>query len=62
MGIYLTYKERHKEEQQVQTIETVIEKEVNILKWWQKVLMWTGIVAVSVFLLFLIVRIFMRQC
>lgn len=62
IGIYLTYKERHKEEQQVQTIETVIEKEVNILKWWQKVLMWTGIVAVSVFLLFLIVRIFMRQC
>ena len=62
MGIYLTYKERHKEEQQVQTIETVIEKEVNILKWWQKFLMWTGIVAVSVFLLFLIVRIFMRQC
>lgn len=62
MGIYLTYKERHKEEQKVQVVETVIEKEVNILKWWQKVLMWTGIVAVSVFLLFLIVRIFMRQC
>lgn len=43
MGIYLTYKERHKEEQQVQTIETVIEKETNVLKWWQKALMWMGI-------------------
>ncbi len=62
MGIFLTYKERYREEQKAQVVETVIEKEVNILKWWQKVLMWTGIVAVSVFLLFLIVRIFMRQC
>lgn len=43
MGIYLTYKERHKEEQRVQTIEAVIEKEVNILRWWQKALMWIGI-------------------
>lgn len=33
MGIYLTYKERHKEEQKAQLVETVIEKEVNILKW-----------------------------
>ena len=47
MGIYLTYKERHKEEQQVQTIETVIEKEVNVLKWWQKVLMWAGAAAIA---------------
>ena len=44
MGIYLTYKERHKEEQQVQTIETVIEKEVNVLKWWQKSLMALGLI------------------
>ena len=42
MGIYLTYKDRYKEEQKVQTIETVIEKEVNILLWWQKSLMWAG--------------------
>lgn len=42
MGIYLTYKDRYKEEQKVQTIETVIEKPVNILHWWQKALMWTG--------------------
>ncbi len=43
MGIYLTYKDRYKEEVKVQTIETVIEKEVNILKWWQKALMVLGI-------------------
>ncbi len=48
MGIYLTYKERHKEEQQVRTIESVIEKEVNVLKWWQKVLMTIGIVSIII--------------
>lgn len=61
LGIYLQYKERYKNEQQIQTIETVIEKEINVLKWWQKALMWTGAGAVSVFLLFLIARIFKRQ-
>ena len=45
MGIYLTYKDRYREEQKVQTIETVVEKEVNILHWWQKVLMWAGALA-----------------
>lgn len=45
LGIYLQYyKERHKEEQQVQTIETIIEKEVNVLKWWQKSLMPIGLI------------------
>ena len=43
MGIYLTYKDRYREEQKVQTIETVIEKKVNILRWWQKALMWAGV-------------------
>lgn len=32
-GIYLTYKERCQEEQKVQLVEPVIEKEVNVLKW-----------------------------
>ena len=45
MGIYLTYKDRYREEQKVQTIETVIEKEVNVLHWWQKALMWAGAAA-----------------
>ena len=44
LGIYLQYKERYKEEQQVQTIETAIEKEVNVLKWWQKSLMALGLI------------------
>ena len=47
MGIYLTYKERHREEQKVQVVETVIEKEVNVLKWWQKALMWMGVGAIT---------------
>ena len=33
MGICLTYKERYLEEQKVQVVETIIEKEVNALKW-----------------------------
>jgi hypothetical protein len=45
MGIYLTYKNRYREEQKVQTIETVIEKKVNILRWWQEALMWAGAAA-----------------
>lgn len=48
MGIYLTYKERHKEEQKAQLVETVIEKEVNVLKWWQKALMWAGAATVGI--------------
>ena len=46
MGIYLIYKERYKETAEIQQIETVIEKEVNILKTWQKVLMWLGALAI----------------
>ena len=42
MGIYLTYKERFKESTETREIETIIEKEVNILYWWQKLLMWMG--------------------
>lgn len=61
LGIYLQYKERYKEEQKAMTIETTIEKEVNVLKWWQKALMWTGVTAVSIFLLFLMVSILRRQ-
>ena len=44
MGIYLTYKDRFKEAVETREIETIIEKEVNILHWWHKVLMWIGIV------------------
>lgn len=44
LGIYLQYKERYKEKQKAMTIETVIEKEVNVLKWWQKSLMALGLI------------------
>ena len=56
IGIYLTYKERHKEEQKVQVVETVIEKEVNVLKWWQKALMWVGIIFIVLSALSIIIR------
>ena len=46
MGIYLTYKDRFKEAVETREIETIIEKEVNILHWWQKTLMWAGIIAI----------------
>ena len=46
MGIYLTYKDRFKEAVETREIETIIEKEVNILHWWQKALMWAGIIAI----------------
>ena len=44
MGIYLTYKERYKETAEIQKIETIIEKEVNVLRWWQKLFVALGIV------------------
>ena len=60
MGIYLTYKDRYKEEQKVQTIETVIEKEVNILHWWQKALMWAGGIAIVALIVFILLRLVKR--
>lgn len=56
MEIYLTYKERHREDQKVQVVETVIEKEVNILKWWQKTLICFGIISIVLSALSVIVR------
>lgn len=61
MGIYLTYKERHKEEQQVQTIETVIEKEVNVLIWWQKALMWMGIFSMIFLLITIVLKMLLKH-
>ncbi len=53
MGIYLTYKERHHQTTQTQLTETIIEKQVNILKWWQKVLMVLGVFLSFILLLYL---------
>ena len=57
MGIYLIYKERYKESAEIQQIETVIEKEVNILKTWQKVLMWLGALAILWILIKILLKI-----
>ena len=50
MRIFLTYKERYREEHKAKVVETAIEKEVNVLKWWQKALMWMGAVSTLIFL------------
>ena len=60
MGIYLTYKDRYREEQKIQTIETVIEKEVNVLHWWQKALMWVGGIAIVALIVFILLRLVKR--
>ena len=57
MDIYLIYKERYKESAEIQQIETVIEKEVNILKPWQKVLMWLGALAILWILIKILLKI-----
>ena len=56
MGIYLIYKERYKETAEIQQIETVIEKEVNILKTWQKILMWLGAMSVIIVIGYLLIK------
>lgn len=48
MGIYLTYKDRFKESVETREIETIIEKEVNLLHWWQKLLMWVGGIVLAI--------------
>ena len=57
MGIYLIYKESYKESAELQQIETVIEKEVNILKTWQKILMWLGALAILWILIKILLKI-----
>lgn len=51
MGIYLKYKQIYKQTEEVQKIENIIEKEVNILKWWQKLLMTLGILFLCLILM-----------
>lgn len=60
-GIYLPHKERCQEEQKVQLVETVIEKEVNVLKWWQKALMWAGAATVGIVFGRFTIGIFFRK-
>ena len=51
MAIYLTYKDRLLETTEIREVEKVIERQVNILKWWQKFLMWVGAGAIILLLL-----------
>ena len=61
MGIYLTYKDRFKESVETREIETIIEKEVNILHWWQKLLMWAGGIVLAITVGWIIGRLATRH-
>ena len=60
-GIYLTYKDRFKESVETREIETIIEKEVNILHWWQKLLMWAGGIVITITVGWIIGRLATRH-
>ncbi len=61
MGIYLTYKDRFKESVETREIETIIEKGVNILHWWQKLLMWIGGIVITITVGWIIGRLATRH-
>ena len=61
MGIYLTYKDRFKESVETREIETIIEKEVNILHWWQRLLMWIGGIVITITVGWIIGRLATRH-
>ena len=61
MGIYLTYKDRFKESVETREIETIIEKEVNILHWWQKLLMWIGGIVITIAVVWIIGKLAKRH-
>ena len=61
MGIYLTYKDRFKESVETREIETIIEKGVNILHWWQKLLMWAGGIVITITVGWIIGRLATRH-
>ena len=61
MGIYLTYRDRFKESVETREIETIIEKEVNILHWWQKLLMWAGGIVITITVGWIIGRLATRH-
>ncbi len=57
MGIYLKYKERFKQETKTEIKETIIEKEMNILKPYQKFLMNAGAIAIAGLILLIILKL-----
>lgn len=54
MGIYLTLKDRYREETAVKTVtETITEiKEVNVLRWYQEALIWVGAIALILIIIY----------
>ena len=50
MGIYLSYKEKFKQDVEVRTVETVVEKKVNYLTWYQKSLVAIGLLTILILL------------
>ena len=60
VGIYLRYKERYhsREETKSETDVRIVREEVNVLHWWQKALIWSGVIAICGFLVFIIRLIF----
>lgn len=57
MAIYLTYKDRLHETTEIREVEKVIERQVNILKWWQAILMWVGGIAIIAMILSVLVKL-----
>lgn len=62
MGIYMKLKERHKEETVTQIVErkVYVDKEVNVLSWWQKVLVWLGfamLVTVAIWIVRIVIKL-----
>ncbi len=57
MGIYLTYKDRYHDSAEVRAIETVIEKPVNYLTWYQKALVLIGLLTILILLPLLLFKL-----
>lgn len=62
MGIYLQYKERYEREEvkEKEIVEVYIESPpeiVNVLKGWQKFLMWCGVAMIALIILKIVIRL-----
>lgn len=58
MEIYLTLRDRFRETENTKTITITETVEVNVLHWWQEVLVRVGVVALSAIVLWIVFRLF----
>lgn len=58
MEIYLTLRDRFRETESTKTITITETVEVNVLHWWQEVLVRIGVVALSAIVLWIVFRLF----